>query len=172
MFPFIPDPWFPVTHHLWWVIAASSSLFSIVLGLYWAFSGFSRPFPCHFSFVNGLSRYIVSCFALPYLKGFKGSALRGRYCNIPYFQPLHCPLQVAFPCLIVPYPLFLVFCSLFYCPIVLCPFPIVPCSLFLIPHCSIVPLSFVLCPIVLCPIVLCPIVLATLSLYIYILRYL
>jgi len=76
-------------------------------------------------------------------------------CNIPYFQPLHCPLQVAFLCLIVPFPLFLV------------PYP-----LFLV-YCSLShDCSIVLCSLSYCPIVLCPIVLATLSLYIYIPRYL
>ena len=65
-------------------------------------------------------------------------------CNIPYFQPLYCPLQVAFLCLIVPFPLFLVPCFL----------SLVSYSLFLV-YCS---LSHD-CPIVLCPIVLCPIVL-------------
>ena len=77
------------------------------------------------------------------------------HCNIPYFQPLHCPLQVAFLCLIVPFPLFLIPCFLsivaLFLPLFIVPlfFSIVPCFLFLIPcslsfgHCPIVPLSFI-----------------------------
>ena len=64
------------------------------------------------------------------------------YCNISYFQPLHCPLQVAFLCLIVPFPLFLVPFSLF----------LVPFSLFLVPY----PLFLVYCSLFHCPFLIVP----------------